>query len=102
LSSLGKMFSSDLGKGGGLAKSESMGAVSNDFIDLFDHVTIRRVIILNRYLRQNYESVIRFQVIYKLCGSLKSSLFWYITPCSPLKVNQRFGGICGLHLQVKE
>jgi hypothetical protein len=25
--------------------------------------------------------------------------FWDITPCSPLKVNQRFGGTCRLHLQ---
>jgi hypothetical protein len=26
-------------------------------------------------------------------------LFWDITPCSPLKVNGRFGGIYRLHLQ---
>jgi hypothetical protein len=29
----------------------------------------------------------------------KSSVFWDITPCSPLKVNQRFGGTSRLHLQ---
>jgi hypothetical protein len=29
----------------------------------------------------------------------KSSLFWDITPCSPLKDNRRFGGTCLLHLQ---
>jgi hypothetical protein len=29
---------------------------------------------------------------------MKSSIFWYITPCSPLKVNRRFGGTCRLHL----
>jgi hypothetical protein len=23
---------------------------------------------------------------------VKSSIIWYITPCSPLKVNRRFGG----------
>jgi hypothetical protein len=27
------------------------------------------------------------------------SLFWEITPCSPLKVNRHFGGTCRLHLQ---
>jgi hypothetical protein len=27
------------------------------------------------------------------------SIFWDITPCGPLKVNRRFGGICRLHLQ---
>jgi hypothetical protein len=30
---------------------------------------------------------------------MNSSLFWYITACSPLKVNWRFGGTCRLHLQ---
>jgi hypothetical protein len=30
--------------------------------------------------------------------SLKSTFFWYITPCSPLKVNRRFGGTYLLHL----
>jgi hypothetical protein len=30
---------------------------------------------------------------------LKSSIFWDLMPCSPLKVNRRFGGTCGLHLQ---
>jgi hypothetical protein len=28
-----------------------------------------------------------------------SSIFWDIMPCSPLKVNRRFGGICGLRRQ---
>jgi hypothetical protein len=30
---------------------------------------------------------------------IKSSSFWDITPCSPLKVNRHFGGTCRLHLQ---
>jgi hypothetical protein len=30
---------------------------------------------------------------------MNSSIFWDITPCSPLKVNRRFGGTCRLHLQ---
>jgi hypothetical protein len=29
----------------------------------------------------------------------KSSIFWDITPCSPLKINLRFGRICRLSLQ---
>jgi hypothetical protein len=29
----------------------------------------------------------------------KSSVFWDITPCSPLSVNRRFGGSYRLHLQ---
>jgi hypothetical protein len=31
--------------------------------------------------------------------SLKSTIFWDITPCSPLKVNRCFGGTYRLHLQ---
>jgi hypothetical protein len=27
---------------------------------------------------------------------MKSSTFWDITPCNPLKVNRRFGGTCRL------
>jgi hypothetical protein len=30
---------------------------------------------------------------------MKSSIFWDITPYSPLKVNRRLGGTCRLHLQ---
>jgi hypothetical protein len=30
---------------------------------------------------------------------VKSCIFWDVTPCSPLKLNRRFGGTCRLHLQ---
>jgi hypothetical protein len=30
---------------------------------------------------------------------MKSSVFWDITPCRPLKVSRRFGGTCHLQLQ---
>jgi hypothetical protein len=30
---------------------------------------------------------------------MESTNFWDMTPCSPLKVNRRFGGTCCLHLQ---
>jgi hypothetical protein len=30
---------------------------------------------------------------------MKRTIFWDITPCSPLKVNQRLGRTCRLHLQ---
>jgi hypothetical protein len=30
---------------------------------------------------------------------MKSSIFWDITPCSPLGVNRRFEGICRLHFR---
>jgi hypothetical protein len=35
----------------------------------------------------------------KNCRHLKSTIFWDITPCIPLKVNQCFGGTYRLHLQ---
>jgi hypothetical protein len=28
----------------------------------------------------------------------RGSILWFITPCSPLKINQRFEGTCGLRL----
>jgi hypothetical protein len=30
---------------------------------------------------------------------MKSSVFWAIRPCNPLKVNRRFGGTCSPYLQ---
>jgi hypothetical protein len=30
---------------------------------------------------------------------MKKSIFWNTIACSPLKVNQRFGGICRFHLE---
>jgi hypothetical protein len=30
---------------------------------------------------------------------MKSSVFWNIKPCSPLKINRRFGGTYRLHIQ---
>jgi hypothetical protein len=30
---------------------------------------------------------------------MKSTVFWDIMPCSPLKVSRRFGGICRLYVQ---
>jgi hypothetical protein len=30
---------------------------------------------------------------------IRNSICWDVTPCSPLKVNQRFGGTNPLHLQ---
>jgi hypothetical protein len=32
----------------------------------------------------------------------KSTIFWNITPCSPLSVNRSFGGTYRLHLQGRE
>jgi hypothetical protein len=32
---------------------------------------------------------------------MKSTSFWQIMPCSPLKVNRRFGGTYCLHLQAQ-
>jgi hypothetical protein len=32
---------------------------------------------------------------------MMNTIFWDITPCSPLKVNRCSGGICDLHLQGK-
>jgi hypothetical protein len=41
--------------------------------------------------------VVGFEVITAVVMNI--SIFWDITPCSPLRVNQRFGGTFRLHLQ---
>jgi hypothetical protein len=38
-------------------------------------------------------------VTLKTKSIIKSTIFWDITPCSPLNVNRRFGGTYRLHLQ---
>jgi hypothetical protein len=30
---------------------------------------------------------------------MKSYVFWDVPPCSPFKINRRFGGTCRLHLE---
>jgi hypothetical protein len=53
--------------------------------------------VLSLYLF-NYEYIcIRFEVLTAVV--MKSSIFWDITPCSPLNVNNCFGGTCRLNLQ---
>jgi hypothetical protein len=39
----------------------------------------------------------RFEIL--TAAVMKSTIFWNITPCSPLSVNRRFGGTSRLHLQ---
>jgi hypothetical protein len=41
----------------------------------------------------------RSRLKFHTCLSVKGAIFWYTTPCSPLKVNRRFGGTCRLHRQ---
>jgi hypothetical protein len=47
-------------------------------------------------LRNNFHYV-GFEVYTAV--AMKSSIFWDTTPCSPLKVNRRFGGTCRVHVQ---
>jgi hypothetical protein len=39
---------------------------------------------------------------FKIIISYKEVYLLDITPCCPLKVNRRFGGICQLHLQARK
>jgi hypothetical protein len=45
-------------------------------------------------------SLVRFEVLTVVV--IKSTIFWDITPCSPLRVNRRFGGTYRLHLQCRK
>jgi hypothetical protein len=49
-----------------------------------------------RDLSSNYQ-LVQFEVLTAVV--MKSTIFWDTTPCSPLSVNRRFGGISRLHLQ---
>jgi hypothetical protein len=53
---------------------------------------------LHSHRQENLKScvTVRFEVL--TAAFVKSSIFWDITPCSPLKVNRRFGGTCRLHI----
>jgi hypothetical protein len=51
----------------------------------------------NVYLQQLIETYVGFEFLTAV--GMKSSIFWDITPCNPMKVNRRFEGTCRLHLQ---
>jgi hypothetical protein len=48
-------------------------------------------------ISDNSIHIVGFEVLTAVV--MKSSSFWDITPCNPLKVKRRFGGICRLYLQ---
>jgi hypothetical protein len=52
-------------------------------------------IVLETLMKQNIGHV-GFEVLTAVV--MKSTVFWDITPCSPLKANRRFGGTYRLHL----
>jgi hypothetical protein len=43
--------------------------------------------------------IVLWLILINILSSKKSNVFWNTTPCSPLKVNRRFGGTYRLHLQ---
>jgi hypothetical protein len=60
----------------------------NCFVSLFSEEPIKKILI---------ESLKIFVIKTNL--SMKRSVFWYIAPSSPLKVNRRFGGKCHISLR---
>jgi hypothetical protein len=48
-------------------------------------------------LNTNLDQGVRPEVLTAVV--MKSTIFWVITLCKPLRVNRRFGGIYRLHLQ---
>jgi hypothetical protein len=66
------------------------------------HIRIKIVSVLIEYTRysQTKDGSLVRDLLHDLSSwNLKSSVFWDITPCSPLKVNRRTGETCRLHLQ---
>jgi hypothetical protein len=46
---------------------------------------------------KKYKHFVEFEVLTAVV--MKSTIFWDITPCSPLRVNRRFGGTYCLRFQ---
>jgi hypothetical protein len=59
---------------------------------------IRMQLALQMFLHQFTNTYVWFEILTTVV--MKISIFWIITPCSPLKANQRFGRTNHLHLQV--
>jgi hypothetical protein len=49
------------------------------------------------FCKCNSQQSVGFEVLTAVV--MKCTVFWDTTPCSPLKINRRFGGIYHLHLQ---
>jgi hypothetical protein len=49
------------------------------------------------FTMRKFINVVEFDVLAAMV--MKSTIFWNIKPCSPLKLNRRFGGIYRLRLQ---
>jgi hypothetical protein len=47
----------------------------------------------------NFTAFVEIEVL--IAVAKKRSVFWDITPCTPLKINRRFGEIFRLHFQVR-
>jgi hypothetical protein len=55
-------------------------------------------IVARQRLGKHVPAATNTHVIIELLDAVRSTIFWGLTPCSPLKVNRRFGGIYCLHL----
>jgi hypothetical protein len=53
--------------------------------------------IVLKFLIKNYPNQDIFGFVILIAVVIKSTVFWDITPYSPLKVNRTFGGKCRLH-----
>jgi hypothetical protein len=51
----------------------------------------------NMIHNMKHNAFVRCEVL--VAVTMKSSIFWDITPCSPVRVNRRVGGKCRLHLR---
>jgi hypothetical protein len=50
-------------------------------------------------MSREIRGIVGFEVLTAV--AVKGSVFWGITPCSPLKASRRFGGTSYLHLQCR-
>jgi hypothetical protein len=86
-----------------LASSQSSPAPKRSFIRTLRHNTLGPLVRIIRGTGTAKSAPpphpLRPQLILPSFAHLRSSIFWDTTPCSPLKVNRRFGRTYRLHLQ---
>jgi hypothetical protein len=64
---------------------------------LYLNQSMRRLILIGSSITENILCLVGSEVLTAVI--MKRTIFWDITPCSPLSVHRRFGGTCRLHLQ---
>jgi hypothetical protein len=86
-----------------MENKNSIGAIvifkNENVMNIFERKTVTYILTQDFTYNKNiviYIYLVRSEILTETV--MKSSIFWDITPCSPLNVNRRFGGTCRFRL----